>query len=152
MKAFILVLFLLTACGKAPDKQNCRNCNQTKLPDSSSQIKTDSEINSPTQASSFKPSPVLLQNTENKEESCLISFPKNAVNLSQFQVDIQIIQKQGSTTVQSFITVKVFKDSYDSNIYYSESPSLKLEIQSDTTVNFIMGEQAQKKKYSCSFK
>ena len=156
MKPIVLILFLLTACGKNSDKKNCFNCNQTKpiapsSPDLSSQVQPDSEINKPIQASGFNLNPVLLQETTNKE-SCLISFPKNAENLSQFQADIQITQKQGSITVQSFITVKVFKDSSDSNIYYSESPTLNLEIQSDTIVNFITGEQDQKKKYSCAFK
>ena len=166
MKYIILIsLFLLSACGeKEPDESSCHhNCNKIKPTnqkpadndDTETKIKsTDDDLSSPADKNS-SPSPIHLsvKGTTEKGQSCAVTLPKNATNLSHFQVSVQIARKHGNVTVQSLLNIKVSKDIAKPHIYYSSktTPSISLEFQSEKIVYFSLWEQT-KKKYSCTFK
>ena len=160
---YIILLFLLTACGKTPKEPCYHNCNKIKPPaqkpapvDTTSQPEQSSDTPPSTtpKDSPSDPTSISIKGTTTDEKRyCTVTVPKHADSLSHFQVNVQIIQKHGNITVQSLVNVKVTKDINKPNIYYSSKskPSINLEFQSGSIVYFSLWENAQK-KYSCNFK
>ena len=160
MKYLILsFLFLfVTSCGTDNKPQTHTQKKQNKTDSPSDKIQTPPKtlskmatFSAQKDTPSNKVSLSLKEGATNKGQVCTVSFPKEADNLDQFQVSLQITQDDGSLIVQSHITVTVTKDKKQPNTYHSESsPFVNLKFESGNVVYFSTWENTQK-KYTCTF-
>ena len=146
MKYIILVLFFVTAC-----KNKAEHNTQTDLSNS------EAQSTQPTNASStdrnLSATPLLSYKGVTKTGlECIVTAPKQAAQLTQFQLSFKIANNEA--ILESFSNINVVKDMHHTDsIYYSEKtePSVSLKFESGQLVYFTIWKEHQN-KHSCYFK